>query len=496
MTAIPSVETVKAPIEETTTVKFYGIDTKFEKVNGDYFVELPFLDGQVRRFPIVYTIGSRRMQQFAIQNGTKIYRIPVFYSIERQRWMHINNAFFRRGAVGMGAFLQGYSLWNPNCIFCHNTRPNPEYNLQSDQYQSHVAETGIACEECHGPGEVHTRVNHNPFRRYWVEFEGDEDHTIEHANKLDKTRSVQVCGQCHGQRIPEPLGRIAQIMTKGDPFVPSANLFEYYKPIEPNVVAPGSEVYHLRFWKDNSPRLTAYELQGILESKCFQMSSDMNCQSCHNAHGGDPKGMINPEMRTNAACTGCHQQYRSDEAIFKHTKHKVNSTTCYSCHMPDVVYGVMTLHPTHLIRNPDPTRTVNFNMPNECNLCHLEKSVNWSIAEYRRLWNKDSQSGDSTFDEPEIIRGFASGDAVYRAILLDRAKKSDLKGFEDVYRAGLDDAFYIVNTFATDALETRYHQNFSQPAEWRTFLNTQNITSHNLERLKTTATDEAFEFGE
>jgi hypothetical protein len=73
MTAIPSVQTVKAPIEEATTVKFYGIDTKFENVNGNYFVELPFLDGQVRRFPIMYTIGSRRMQQFAIQEGTKIY---------------------------------------------------------------------------------------------------------------------------------------------------------------------------------------------------------------------------------------------------------------------------------------------------------------------------------------------------------------------------------------------------------------------------------------
>ena len=496
MTAIPSTKTVKAPIEENTTVKFYGIDTKFEKVDGNYFVELPFLDGQVRRFPIVYTIGSRRMQQYAIQDGTKIYRIPVFYSIERQRWMHINNAFFRKSAFGMGAFLQGYSLWNPNCIFCHNTRPNPEYNLKTDQFQSHVAETGIACEECHGPGEVHTRVNHNPIRRYYAEFKGDEDRTIQHANKLDKTKSVQVCGQCHGQRVPEPLTRIAQIMTKGDPYVPSANLFEYYKPIEPTVVAPSSELFPLRFWNDNSPRLTAYELQGILESKCFQMSSDMNCQSCHNTHGGDPKGMINPEMRTNAACTGCHEKYRNDDAIVKHTKHKVATTTCYSCHMPDVVYGVMTLHPTHLIRNPDPTRTVNFNMPNECNLCHLEKSVNWSIAEYRRLWNKQLPSGDSTFDEPEIVRGFGVGDAVYRTILLDRAKKSDLKGFEDIYSAGLDDEFYIVNTFATDALEARYHQSFPLPSDWKSFLAGQNITSHDLDQLKTKRTDVAFEFGE
>jgi hypothetical protein len=164
--------------------------------------------------------------------------------------------------------------------------------------------------------------------------------------------------------------------------------------------------------------------------------------------------------------------------------------------MPDVVYGVMTLHPTHLIRNPDPTRTVNFNMPNECNLCHLEKSVNWSIAQYRRFWKKDLLSGDSTFDEPEIVRGFAAGDAVYRAILLDRAKKSDLKGFEDIYGAGLDDDFYIVNTFATDALEARYHQSFPLPSDWKAFLANQNITSHDLDRLKTNRSDEAFEFGE
>ena len=189
------------------------------------------------------------------------------------------------------------------------------------------------------------------WRRFVYQSYQPVDHTIQHAKKLEKLKSVQICGQCHGQRLPEPLDRIEQLMTTGDPYVPGTDLFAYYKPIEQTDQVGSYNLYRLRFWKDGSPRLTAFELQGLMNSKCFQMSDNLTCETCHNSHGGDPKGMINPEMRTNAACTQCHEKYKSQEEVQKHTKHKPSSTTCYSCHMPEVVYGVMTIHPTHLIRN-------------------------------------------------------------------------------------------------------------------------------------------------
>src|SRR5262249_4931589 len=157
-------------------------------------------------------------------------------------------------------FLQGYSIWNLNCIFCHNTRPQPGYNQTQKSFDSHVAETGIACEECHAPGQTHVQVNTNPLRRYISEYLQSRDLTIENPKKMDSLRSVQVCGQCHGQRLPQPLDRIGELMATGDPFVPGANLFEFYKPIAHTDQLPSYKLFHLRFWRDGSPRLTAYEL--------------------------------------------------------------------------------------------------------------------------------------------------------------------------------------------------------------------------------------------
>ena len=38
-------------------------------------------------------------------------------------------------------------------------------DLTTKKFDSRVAETGIACEECHGAGEIHASVNHNPLEK-------------------------------------------------------------------------------------------------------------------------------------------------------------------------------------------------------------------------------------------------------------------------------------------------------------------------------------------
>lgn len=499
MTAPATPENMLAPIGPTPVqLKFFGYSVKFERSGNAYYAELPFLDRSYRRFPLLYTIGSRRMQQFAVQDGDRIYRLPVFYSIERRRWMHINEAFFHKKSQGLEAFLQGYSIWNPNCIFCHNTRPHPGYDPAQKSFRTSVAETGIACEECHAPGQTHMEVNHNPLRRYAYIYRGRRDPTIVHPEHLDKLRAVQVCGQCHGQRLPEPLDRINDIMANGDPYVPGTNLFEYYKPLAATDRLQNFDQFYLRFWKDGSPRLTAYELQGVLGSACFRQAASFTCISCHKAHGGDPRGMIVEDMRTDAACTQCHTQYITPEQVRAHTGHKDGSATCYSCHMPEIVYGVMTIHPTHLIRNPNPTSTILYDMPNACNLCHLDKSVNWAITATNKLWKKQYSTGDASYDQPEITRGILRGDAVYRTVLLYHARKQELREFESVYARALDDPFYVVSMFAADALAERYGKPWITAGEWQTFLAARGIfgiADQENPSLRRTP-DGAFDFGE
>jgi len=253
------------------------------------------------------------------------------------------------------------------------------------------------------------------------------DTEIVNPLKVPSERSLMICGHCHGQRLPEPLDRIQIILTRGDPFNAGEDLSQFYRPIDRNAHV-GEVSFASRFWANGSPRLTAYEYQGILGSRCYgkgEPGKQINCLSCHTMHGGDPKGQITAENRTDQPCLKCHQQFASTPALIAHTKHKSDSTgsRCYNCHMPRVVYGIMTFHPTHDITIPAPQLTTSAGVPNACNQCHLDRGVNWSIVEAKRLWPERFSSAqlskDEEFNLPEGPRSLFAGDALTRALAAD-----------------------------------------------------------------------------
>src|SRR5215510_12863669 len=139
-------------------------------------------------------------------------------------------------------------------------------------------------------------------------------------------------------------------------------------------------------------------------------------------HTGDPAGQITRENRTDKPCLSCHPKYSTTSALTAHTGHKQDSSgsRCYNCHMPKVVYGIMSFHPTHDITVPDPTLTVSNAVPNACNQCHLDRGVNWSITESKQLWpsrfGSAQVSNDNQFDLPEGPRALFAGDALTRAL--------------------------------------------------------------------------------
>ncbi|MDH3284452.1 MAG: hypothetical protein OEQ13_06890, partial [Acidobacteriota bacterium] len=92
---------------------------------------------------------------------------------------------------------------------------------------------------------------------------------------------------------------------------------------------------------------------------------------------------------------------------------------CVACHMPPEVYGVMTWHPSHLIRNPDPARAARFDKPDACTLCHTGRSIRWAAEKTRELWpgHGSSPEGlDASYELAEVARALQSGDAVYRTL--------------------------------------------------------------------------------
>lgn len=417
-------QTVQGDFERDNTFEYLGVRAQMEKRGEQFFITFNFPDGRVQKVTVDRTVGSRRIEQYLTRQQGQYTRLPIAYDLVNRRWMSLNGSFFYPDNDN---YFQHLTQWNSNCVFCHNVKAQPGINFQTKQFQTEVSELGIACGACHGASAAHAEAALSPLTRALWHRAPLADKQIVNPRKLTPERALMVCGHCHGQRVPEPTERIQTILTSGDPYDAGEDLSRFYRPVTRETHI-GEFSFATRFWANGSPRLTAYEYQGILRSKCFVAGRGperLSCLNCHTMHGGDPQGQITAENRTDKPCIECHQQYADKAALGAHTRHAPDSSgsRCYNCHMPRVVYGIMTFHPTHDITVPDPQLTAAQGVPNACNQCHLDKSVNWSIAEAQRMWParfaQAQLSTDAQFDLAEGPRALFAGDALTRSLAAD-----------------------------------------------------------------------------
>lgn len=326
-----------------------------------------------RAYEVVRTVGSHRYQQFLgrAEDGTLV-RLPVAYHMEEQRFFHMNEAFLLPDPPGLdgGApiatadYDRHVTRWNDNCVFCHNVGPSPGLDPARGTFDTHVAELGVACEACHGPAGEHAALNADPVRRYFLHLGEERDPSIVNPAFLSPERSADVCGRCHGQRITDDVGAF---LTGGDPFVPGEDLALYSAPLFIDTTLEGVEVFGARFWADGTPRLTAYELQGMLLSRC-SMEGELTCTDCHGMHEGDPAGQLRPSRVGEAMCSGCH----AIEASAHPERAPHAEVACTSCHMPRSVYGLRGAHVSHRIDVPRAVAAAPGVRPDACVLCHAD----------------------------------------------------------------------------------------------------------------------------
>jgi predicted CXXCH cytochrome family protein len=461
MTREADSQTVLGDFEHNNTLTYQGIRAEMVREGGRYWMKLTGADGQKQELELVRTVGSRRMQQYLTKSGDKWIRLPVAYDLVQRRWMHLNGTFFHADGAD---YKEHVSEWNSNCVFCHNVKAQPGRDWNKDSWKTEVAELGIACGACHGAGGLHAQRAFSPLTRlrWHLNDKSAPEIAVTNPAKLDSDRSAMVCGHCHGQRIPDPPDRIRSILSDGDPYDAGENLREFYRPVERETKV-GSFSFASRFWADGSPRLTAYEYHGMTRSKCFragQPGARITCTSCHSMHGGDPRGQLTEEKRTNAACNQCHAQFQEPARLVAHTKHPAESagSLCYNCHMPKIVFGIMAAHRTHDITIPRPDETVRFDKPNACNQCHTDWSVNRAIAESQRLWPRmliDPASGGERFDEPEGRRALFAGSAVMRALTVAALSPVN-ETTAPLLLEAMQDRYPIVRYFAANALAAQY----------------------------------------
>jgi hypothetical protein len=433
--------------EQTVLGDFNDVELEFEgrkyrlfRRGGRYWAEFDDPDARPARGggpperitrPMVQLTGSHSMQIYWYPSGDtrKLGQLPVHYLLQEKRWVPSYATLLQPRRHNAESDT---GRWNDRCVQCHAThgRPRP---LQSGGYDTLVAEMGISCEACHGPGEKHAAA-----RRKALEAPDELavlDDPIVHPGKLDHRLSSQVCGLCHSFTLARSQEIEEYEILHGFMYRPGDELEKTFLLLGRNEATrrylfeqsqPVDEFLDERFWPDGEARSAGREYNGLVDSACHSRGQ-LSCLSCHAMHKAhdDPRSdaewanqQLAPGMRGNAACTQCHDQpgYASPE----HTHHAENSSgaLCYNCHMPHTTYSLMRAMRSHRIASPSVAVSLETGRPNACNLCHLDKSLGWT-ANWLAQWYEQPIPKLSEDDKSVAasVQWALTGDAAQRAII-------------------------------------------------------------------------------
>jgi hypothetical protein len=302
-----------------------------------------FLDGK----KIWLVTGSHREQAYwFIDDDEKLALLPEVWLPREQKLIPRVEAF---------VFPPHQDLpktpWDSNCIQCHTVAAEPS--------GPRVAELGIACEACHGPGAAHAEQYRDPVARYSKKA----DRKIIHPAKLPPERANALCGQCHAYAFPRNVDEwwetgYARSFRPGDLLEPSRLVLApdtmNNSSRGPKIDAPNDSI----FWPDGDIRIGGREYNGLRASLC-----KATCVDCHSMHEGDPAGQLAPDRD---CTTSCHTSAK----MKTHSKHSA-AVSCVDCHMPKTSYALLSAVRSHRIAIP--RMEDDENKPSACHLCHSDK---------------------------------------------------------------------------------------------------------------------------
>jgi predicted CXXCH cytochrome family protein len=402
-----------------------------------------------RETRIVMTTGSHHMQGYWVSRGSGnlLDQLPLMWLNATDdgpgRWVPIGDSFLTPPGMRVD------SPWNMSCVLCHSVHGNPRATQTSASdpttltADTRVAELGIACEACHGPGGEHVatqrragqvgRLGLDDARDDTARDETTHDDTIVQPATLPAARSAEVCGQCHSVAKFANDSIERAWYRDGGSFLPGDELEQSRHTLSPSRMS-AEELESLRtdhpaafesnFWSDGMVRVAGREYNGLIESACYQQGG-MTCLTCHTMHRGQPDDQLATAAKTNDVCYQCHANYR--DGLADHTHHAAESagSLCYSCHMPHTTYGLFKGIRAHQVSSPSARTELETGRPNACNLCHLDQPLAWA-AEKLTAWY-DQPAAELDADQRQISAGglwLLRGDAVERALAADAAGRS------------------------------------------------------------------------
>lgn len=368
---------------------------------------------------LVMTTGSHRQQAYWISGDRPgdLRILPYVWLVEDQRLIPRHEAFLTPPDRPIQRVR-----WSSSCIACHSVAGEPRHDPTQDAFDTRVAELGIACEACHGPGAEHVARHRNPFERRAQRTSERPDPSVVHPKKISPERSAAVCGQCHAYAFPRDVDEwwtrgYSRAFTAGDPLERSRFLLT--PGISEDRSAEGVAIETSEdslFWADGTIRVGGREYNGLVLSPCYEKGQGerkMTCLSCHAMHESEPAAQIAPAARGDAGCVACH-------GAKEHSHHAAGSpgSACVSCHMPRTSYALLAAVRSHRIESPNAMLTADTGKPNACNLCHLDKSLGWTAKHLAEWYGEPvAEIPADRLDAPEGAVGLLAGDAAVRVLV-------------------------------------------------------------------------------
>jgi hypothetical protein len=276
--------------------------------------------------------GNTLFQDFyVVGNQTPVYHTPMDITIgsgfRGQSFLYWNEEGLFQNQASVFGTMEGWinspgyaSQINntrevvPRCMECHSSYAAPlesSSNRISNKYDIENVVLGIDCQRCHGEVKEHVLFHKkNPDIK-------DGQHILKYS-ELTQQQRIDACALCHsGFRQPawDPLER---------KFIPS---FSYQVGDELNDYLVNN---NSRARNNQEPEIHANQTKLLMDSKCFIMSENMDCATCHDPHAQERGDFQNFSLK----CISCHQSQNHTEKTLRLTN--ANFEDCTSCHMPFV----------------------------------------------------------------------------------------------------------------------------------------------------------------
>ncbi len=354
-------------------------------VDGRPVVETLGGEGVKKAYPVERVFGVSPLYQFLVPvEGGRYQATELAWDPARAEWFNVYGDEDRR--PGEWGHWSGRGMtWNSMCGGCHNTRLLKRYDEHTDTYDTRVAEMGVGCEACHGPLREHV--------------EWQRAHPGERNDpglfRLATGHILPMCGSCHSRR-QELTGQ----------FNPGDEYLEHFSPVIPDE--------RDTYYPDGQVREEDFEFVSFLGSRMH--NEGVRCINCHDPHSAKTK------FEGNALCLQCHKG-KIDPGPHSHHEPGTPGGNCVDCHMPLTTY--MQRHPRrdHGFTIPDPLMTREHGIPNACNRCHTDRSVDWAIEAVDRWYGPRMER--HTRARTRVIADARSGsaDALERLLMIVREEK-------------------------------------------------------------------------